>query len=147
RQLGKVDAPPHQPGEQAFEMNRPASSKRNGELGTRGLMPNDAERATGVEVKRHEWSASEAGVNVARERSRFTQCELRGRRARLATRRVGDAGTIAQRPQARMARYRERVIDNDRTTPVSFARQAVEQRVGCRAGSPYQCLCTDLFRW
>src|SRR5215472_11146536 len=89
RQLGEVDAAPHQPGEQARKAHRPVSGERKSELSTRGLMAHNAERAHRIEVKWCRGFAIEARVNVVGDSFGLTQGELSGGGTRLPALRVG----------------------------------------------------------
>src|SRR5262244_1854816 len=122
RQLGEVDAAPHQPCEQAGEAHRLVSREWNGELGTRGLITHNAERAQRIEVKWCRGFAIEARVNVVGDSFGLTQGELSSGGTRLPALRVGDGGAIAHRPKTRLSRHTERAVCDHRSALVLFDR-------------------------
>src|SRR5215472_5944790 len=120
RQLGKIDSPPHEPGQQPGEAHRCAACPRQRQLGTGCLVSDDAKRAQRIEMKPAWLRTLDLGLDVPRKRHRLAECELRGRRARFARFCIGYRCTIAQRPYTGIAGDGQRLVDNHGPSLIFF---------------------------
>src|SRR5215469_2553823 len=103
-QLGKIDPPPHEPGQQPGKAYGSAACQRERQLCAGGLVSHDAKCTQGIKMESPQWRTFHVGLYIPREQFGFTERELRRGWARLVRLRIPYRCTVAQRPGAGMAR-------------------------------------------
>ena len=123
RQLGQIDPPPHEPGQQAGETHTPAARQGQRQLCAGRLVSNYAQRTKGIEMKLFQRRALYLSFYVSCQQVRLAECELCGGRTRLAGLCVTYRGAITQRPDARMAGDCQTVVHNNSASPIFLHRE------------------------
>src|SRR5215472_4832684 len=118
RQLGQIDSPPHEPGQQAGEAHTPAARQGQGQLCAGRLVSDYAQRTKRIEMKLLQRRALYLGFYVSCQQVRLAECKLCGGRTRLACLCVTYRGAITQRPHARMAGDCQRVVHNNSASSI-----------------------------
>src|SRR6516165_10764915 len=118
-QLGKIDPPPHEPGQQPGKAYGSAACQRQRQLCAGCLVSHDAKCTQGIKMEAPQRRTSHLGLYIPREQFGFTERELCGGWARLVRLRIPYRRAVTQRPDAGMARDGKRRVYNN-SAPLIF---------------------------
>src|SRR5215469_11204040 len=137
-QLGKIDPPPHEPGQQPGKPHGSAACQRQGQLCAGGLVSDDAKRTKGIEMESPQRQTLQLGFYIPCEQFGLAKRELCGGRARLASLRITYRRTVTQRPCAGMSWNGERMVNNNCASLIFLYGKRFQQWVWRCARRPHQ---------
>src|SRR6516225_6951792 len=118
-QLGKIDPPPHEPGQQPGKSYGSAACPRQRQLCAGGLVSHDAKCTQGIKMESPQRRTLYFGLYIPHQQFSFPERELCGGWARLVGLRIPYRRTVTQRPSAGMTRDSERMVYHN-SAPLIF---------------------------